>query len=160
MQPSLQPPCGRTEAYNDQPRPFPNCRSSVIGLAIAGNPENDGTCRPGKRRSGMRSFRTHKNGYANEATTGLTHRGPDPPLRRPDCSQSCQFRGRTRRDARVHRTERRGGRAVSSTVSRVCRVRVACSTVMTSPDFRPTPSPARNGEIISNCQHTPQFEHA
>jgi hypothetical protein len=25
--------------------PFPNCRSSVIGLAIAGNPENDGTCR-------------------------------------------------------------------------------------------------------------------
>jgi hypothetical protein len=22
--------------------PFPNCRSSVIGLAIAGNPENDG----------------------------------------------------------------------------------------------------------------------
>jgi len=22
--------------------PFPNCRSGVIGLAIAGNPENDG----------------------------------------------------------------------------------------------------------------------
>jgi ABC-type branched-subunit amino acid transport system substrate-binding protein len=38
------------------------------------------------------------------------------------------------------------GRAVSSTVSRVCYARlrgVSCSTVMTSPDFRPTASPAR-----------------
>jgi hypothetical protein len=26
--------------------PFPNCRSSVIGLAIAGNPENDGPLSP------------------------------------------------------------------------------------------------------------------
>jgi hypothetical protein len=26
--------------------PFPNCRSGVIGLAIAGNPENDGHLSP------------------------------------------------------------------------------------------------------------------
>jgi hypothetical protein len=26
--------------------PFPNCRSSVIGLAIAGTPENDGHLSP------------------------------------------------------------------------------------------------------------------
>ena len=57
--------------------PFPNCRSSVIGLAIAGNPENDGHLSPwqeavGPRGVGMRSSRTHKNGCANEATTGLT----------------------------------------------------------------------------------------
>jgi hypothetical protein len=26
--------------------PFPNCRSGVIGLAIAGNPENDGYLSP------------------------------------------------------------------------------------------------------------------
>jgi hypothetical protein len=34
--------------------PSPTCRSGVIGLAIAGNPEMTGTWRPGKRRSGMR----------------------------------------------------------------------------------------------------------
>jgi hypothetical protein len=52
--------------------PFPNRRSGVIGLAIAGDPKMTGTCHPGKRRSGMRPSRTHKNGCANEATTGLT----------------------------------------------------------------------------------------
>ena len=32
-----------------------------------------GTCRPGKRRSGIEIIPdTHKNGCANEATTGLT----------------------------------------------------------------------------------------
>jgi hypothetical protein len=62
MEPSRQPPCGRTEAYQHtmiSRVPFPNCRSGVIGLTIAGNPKMTGTCRPGKRRSGIRSSRTH-----------------------------------------------------------------------------------------------------
>ena len=45
MEPSRQPPCGRTEAYKHtmiSRVPFPNWRSGVFGLAIAGNPENDG----------------------------------------------------------------------------------------------------------------------
>jgi hypothetical protein len=46
--------------------PFPNCRSGVIGLAIAGNPENDGHLSPWQEAAG------HKNGRGNEATTGLT----------------------------------------------------------------------------------------
>ena len=49
MEPSRQPPCGRTEAYQHtiiSPVPFANCRSGVIGIAIAGNPENDGHLSP------------------------------------------------------------------------------------------------------------------
>ena len=52
--------------------PFPNCRSGVIGLAIAGNPENDGHLSPWQEAVGHEIIRTHKNGCANDATTGLT----------------------------------------------------------------------------------------
>ena len=53
--------------------PFPNCRSGVIGLAIAGNPENDGHLSPWQEEVGHEIVPdTHKNGCANEATTGLT----------------------------------------------------------------------------------------
>jgi hypothetical protein len=51
--------------------PFPNCRSGVIGLAIAGNPENDGHLSPWQEAVGHEIIPdTHKNGCANEATTG------------------------------------------------------------------------------------------
>ena len=53
--------------------PFPNCRSGVIGLAIAGNPENDGHLSPWQEAVGHEIIPdTHKNGYANAVTTGLT----------------------------------------------------------------------------------------
>jgi hypothetical protein len=53
--------------------PFPNCRSGVIGLAIAGNPENDGHLSPWQEAVGHEIIPdAHKNGCANEATTGLT----------------------------------------------------------------------------------------
>src|SRR5205823_285899 len=46
---------------------------SVIGLAIAGNPENDGHLSPRQAAVGHEIIPdTHKNGCANEATTGLT----------------------------------------------------------------------------------------
>ena len=51
---------------------------SVIGLAIAGNPENgnpenDGHLSPWQEEVGHEIIPdTHKNGCANEATTGLT----------------------------------------------------------------------------------------
>ena len=51
---------------------------SVIGLAIAGNPENgnpenDGHLSPWQEAVGHEIIPdTHKNGFANEATTGLT----------------------------------------------------------------------------------------
>ena len=52
---------------------FPNCRSGVIGLAIVGNPENDGPLSPWQEAIGHEIIPdTHKNGCANEATTGLT----------------------------------------------------------------------------------------
>jgi hypothetical protein len=55
------------------PLPFPNCRSGVIGLAIAGNPENDGHLSPWQEAIGHEIIAgTHKNGCANAATTGLT----------------------------------------------------------------------------------------
>src|SRR5271156_6656237 len=55
--------------------PFPNCRSGVIGLAIAGNPENDGHLSPWQEAVGHEIIPdTHKNGCANEATTGVTNR--------------------------------------------------------------------------------------
>jgi hypothetical protein len=42
--------------------PFPNCRSGVIGLAIAGNPENDGHLSPWQEGPEVteRSESTHK----------------------------------------------------------------------------------------------------
>jgi hypothetical protein len=53
--------------------PSPNCRSGVIGLAIAGNPENDGYLSPWQEAVEHEIIPdTDKNGCANEATTGLT----------------------------------------------------------------------------------------
>jgi hypothetical protein len=76
MEPSCQPPCGRTEAYGPTligRVPFPNCRGGVIGLAIAGNPEDDGRLSPWQEAVGHEIvLDTHKNGCANEAPTGLT----------------------------------------------------------------------------------------
>jgi hypothetical protein len=76
MEPSRQPPCGRTEAYKHtmiSRVPSPNGRSGVIGLAIAGNPENDAHLSPWQEAVGHEIIRdTHKNGCANKATTGLT----------------------------------------------------------------------------------------
>jgi hypothetical protein len=52
--------------------PFPSYRSGVIGLAIAGNPENDGHLSPWQEAAGHEIIPdTHRNGCANEATTGL-----------------------------------------------------------------------------------------
>src|SRR6202035_1856517 len=64
----------RTEAYKQtmiSRVPFPNCRSGVIGLAIAGNPENDvhlspwqlpapkvGSC-VDRQRTHMRTYQKH-----------------------------------------------------------------------------------------------------
>ena len=43
--------------------PFPDCRSGVIGLAIAGNPENDGHRSPWQEAVGDETIPdTHKNG--------------------------------------------------------------------------------------------------
>ena len=43
--------------------PFPNCRGGVIGLAIAGNPENDGHLSPWQEAVGHEIMPdTHKNG--------------------------------------------------------------------------------------------------
>jgi hypothetical protein len=76
MEPSREPPLGRTEAYKYtmiSREPFPNCRSGVIGLAIAGNPENDGQLSPSQEAVGHEIIPdTRKNGCATEATTGLT----------------------------------------------------------------------------------------
>jgi len=74
MEPSREPPCGRAPKHTMISRvPFPNCRSGVIGLAIAGNPENDGHLSPWREAVGHEIIPdTHKNGCANEATTGLT----------------------------------------------------------------------------------------
>ena len=53
--------------------PFPNCRSGEIGLAIAGNPENDWHLSPWQEAAGHEIIPgTHKNDCANKATTGLT----------------------------------------------------------------------------------------
>jgi len=70
MEPSRQPPCGRTEAYQHTTIsrvPFSNCRGGVIGLAIAGNPENDGDLSPWQGAVGHQIIPdTPKNGCANE----------------------------------------------------------------------------------------------
>ena len=53
--------------------PCPNCRGGAIGLAFAGNPENDGHLSPWQEAVGHEIMPdTHKNGRANEATAGLT----------------------------------------------------------------------------------------
>ena len=53
--------------------PFPNCRSGVIGLAVAGNPENDGHLSPWQEAVGHEIIpETHKNGCADKATTART----------------------------------------------------------------------------------------
>jgi hypothetical protein len=47
-------------------KPFPNCRGGVIGLAIAGNPENDGHLSPWQEAVGHEIILdTHKDGCAN-----------------------------------------------------------------------------------------------
>jgi hypothetical protein len=52
--------------------PFPNCRSGEIGLAIAGNLENDGHLSHWQEAVGHELIPdTHKNGCTNEAATGL-----------------------------------------------------------------------------------------
>ena len=73
VEPRRQLPCGRTEAYKLSHVSFPNRRSGVIGLAIAGNPENEGHLSPWQEAVRHEIIPdTHKNGCANEATTGLT----------------------------------------------------------------------------------------
>jgi hypothetical protein len=53
--------------------PFPNCRSGVIGRAIASNAENDGHLSPWQEAVGHEVIpATQENGCAHEATTGLT----------------------------------------------------------------------------------------
>src|SRR6202795_1337253 len=53
--------------------PCPSCRSGVIGLAIAGNPENDGHLSSWQEAVGHEIIPdTHRNGCRNEATAGLT----------------------------------------------------------------------------------------
>jgi hypothetical protein len=53
--------------------PSPNCRSGVTGLAIAGNPENDGHLSPWQEAVGHQTIPdTPKNGCADKAATGLT----------------------------------------------------------------------------------------
>jgi hypothetical protein len=52
--------------------PFPNCRSDVIGLATAGNPENDGHLSPWQEAIGHEIIPdTHKNGCANASGEGM-----------------------------------------------------------------------------------------
>jgi hypothetical protein len=65
--------------------PFPNCRSGVIALAIAGNP--DGRLAPWQDAAGHEITGTHRNGCANEATTGLLE---SPELRRRSVSFICR----------------------------------------------------------------------
>lgn len=52
--------------------PFPNCRSGVIGLAIAGNPENDGHLSPWQEAVGHKNARpARKPGIAPTRRAGL-----------------------------------------------------------------------------------------
>jgi hypothetical protein len=57
--------------------PFPNCRGGVIGLAIAGDPENDGHPPTWQEAAGTGSFRPLTGTAAS--TTGVT-RGRWPKL--------------------------------------------------------------------------------
>ena len=53
--------------------PFPDCRGGVIGLAITGDPENDGHLSLWQEAGGHEIIPdAHKNGPANEAATGVT----------------------------------------------------------------------------------------
>jgi hypothetical protein len=66
MEPSFQPPCRRTEADKHTITscvPYPNCRGGVIGLAIAGDLENDGRLSPWQEAVGHEIIPdTHKDG--------------------------------------------------------------------------------------------------
>ncbi len=67
------PQAYKHQAYNIGRVPFPNCRSGVIGLAIAANRENDGHLSPWQEAVGHEIIPdTHKNGCASEATSDLT----------------------------------------------------------------------------------------
>jgi hypothetical protein len=73
MEPSCQPPCGRTEAYDDQPCAVSQLPQRRDRPRNAGNLENDGHLSPWQEAVGHEIIPdTHKNGRANEATTGLT----------------------------------------------------------------------------------------
>jgi hypothetical protein len=53
--------------------PFPNHGGGVVSLAIANTPENDGHLSLWQEAAGRQIIPDiHKNGYANEATPGLT----------------------------------------------------------------------------------------
>ena len=60
--------------------PFPNCRGGVIGLAIAGNPENDGHLSPWQEAVGheiIPDTHTHTHTHTQER---LRERGIDGPM--------------------------------------------------------------------------------
>jgi hypothetical protein len=56
-------------------KPFLNCRSDVIGLAIAGNPKNDAHLSPWQEASGMR----HP-GHTHTHTRTAVRTGIDGPM--------------------------------------------------------------------------------
>jgi hypothetical protein len=71
MEPSRSPGAGALKHTMIGRVPFPNCRRSVIGLAIAGNPENFGRLSPRREAVGHGIIPdAHENGCATEATTG------------------------------------------------------------------------------------------
>jgi hypothetical protein len=72
IEPSRQPPCGCTKAHNDQLRAVFPTAAVVIGLAITGEPENDGQLSRWQEAVGHQIIPdTHKNGCVDEPTTGL-----------------------------------------------------------------------------------------
>jgi hypothetical protein len=73
MEPSRQPLFGRTEAHNDQPRGVSQLPQRCDRPRNRGQSENDGHLPPWQEAVGHEIIPdTHKNGRANEATTGLT----------------------------------------------------------------------------------------
>ena len=69
--------------------PFANCRSGVIGLAIAGNPENDGHLSPWQEAVGHEIIPdTHKNG----CVFAVRHPGPLGIINRPWPQQIADWR--------------------------------------------------------------------
>ena len=117
--------------------PFPNCRSGVIGLAIAGNPENDGHLSPWQEAVGHEIIPdTHKNGCANEATTDLTLggrlyrreelNGPykrDRALSRPPLSDACALRRFMRLQTPFFCTHRPDSNCREPGIAKICRVK-------------------------------------
>jgi hypothetical protein len=62
-----------TQAHNDRPRAVSQRLHRVTDLTIVGNPESDGHLSPWQDAFGHETIPdTHRNGCANEATTGLT----------------------------------------------------------------------------------------